>query len=227
MLIPYASAMPNKECQEILDRYYMGWRYLLSPASVASVGPRNRELMYERGYAIDNGVFAYHKKCVPFDEKAFFRLLNRYAEGADWIVIPDSVGNWEETISMFMIWVNKLFCYHKPLMLVAQDGCEENDFREIRGICANGHRMIEGGIGIFVGGSDEFKLSQGGNISRVCAEYGTWCHIGRVNSIDRVRICDAWGATSFDGSGVSRFSKTAGYLSSEMRRLSRQVRLFQ
>jgi hypothetical protein len=227
MLIPYASAMPNKGCQETLDRYYDGWRYMLSPASVASVGPRNRSLMYERGYAIDNGVYAYYKKGVPFNEKAFFRLLERYADGADWIVIPDAVGDWEKTIGLFMIWVSKLFKYHKPLMIVAQDGCELNDFREIRGVCANGHKMIKGGIGIFVGGSDDFKLSQGGNIVQICKEFGTWCHIGRVNSIDRIRICDSWGATSFDGSGASRFSKTAEYLSSEMQRLSLQGRFFQ
>lgn len=34
---------------------------------------------------------------------------------------------------------------------------------------------------------------------------GAWCHIGRVNSVRRIRKCALAGASSFDGTSASRF----------------------
>lgn len=225
-MIPYASALPNKECLEMLDRYYDKWRFLLSPASVRSVSKKREHLLYNRGYAIDNGVYSDYVRNKKWDENSFLKLLDRFSEHCDWIVIPDSIGDWEATLSLFMIWVNKLFYYHRPLMLVAQDGAEKNNYREIKGITKNSSRIIEGGIGIFIGGSTEWKLSHSRKIAQICRENNSRCHIGRVNSSKRVQLCYSWGATSFDGSGMSRFRETSRVVSKEVAYQEKQPRLF-
>ena len=225
-LIPYTSALPNKACLNAIDRYYNKWRFLLSPASVKSVYKANRHLL-DRGYAIDNGAYAYYLKGVEFNDKAFIKLLDRYAEKADWIVIPDVIGDCEETIRMFGIWIGRLLKYNRPLLFVAQDGCEDSGYKS--GI---NYPTIEGftsiGIGIFIGGSTEWKIKHGGYISEICERNNVVCHVGRVNSARRVRICNNWGASSFDGSGMSRFTRTAELVSEEIGKINctKQLQLF-
>jgi hypothetical protein len=45
-----------------------------------------------------------------------------------------------------------------------------------------------------------------GRWARLAHSRGSICHVGRVNSARRVRLCMAAGVDSFDGSGVSRFA---------------------
>jgi hypothetical protein len=61
-------------------------------------------------------------------------------------------------------------------------------------------------IGIFVGGDTPWKLATMAAWARLAHERGAICHIGRVNTVRRIRLCAAAGADSFDGSGVSRFA---------------------
>ena len=215
-MIPYSSALPMKSCYLELMSYYQDWRWLLSPASVASVTKSNRHLL-NMGYAIDNGAYAYWSKGVAFNEKAFLRLLDKYAENADWIVIPDSIGNWEETVKMFMLWTARIWQYNRPLMLVAQDGAERDNYAEIRAVTRRNFGLP---IGIFVGGSTDWKLTHAPILAQICIENNALCHIGRVNSAKRTRLCSEWGATSFDGSGMSRYSATARRVSREMQLLT-------
>lgn len=41
--------------------------------------------------------------------------------------------------------------------------------------------------------------------SALAHSLGSWCHVGRVNTQRRLRLCQMAGADSFDGSGPSRF----------------------
>ncbi|MCE4570493.1 hypothetical protein [Caballeronia sp. CLC5] len=61
-------------------------------------------------------------------------------------------------------------------------------------------------IGIFVGGDTPWKLATMATWARLAHERGAICHVGRVNTARRIRLCAAAGADSFDGSGVSRFA---------------------
>ena len=214
-MIPYTSALPNKENLAMLDKYCDDWRFLLSPASMPSVNNNNRHLLYDRGYALDNGVYADWAKGQEWNQDKFISMLNTYAESADWIVIPDAVGDWWETARMFMIWYQPLLEYKRPLLYVAQDGIQQNDYATVRG-------MTERGVGIFVGGQNDFKLTHSQNIARICKENNATCHIGRINSAKRVRMCWNWGATSFDGSGMSRFRETARVVSEQLAMLRKQ-----
>lgn len=212
MIVPYTSAIPNKDCLKNLSS---DWRLLLSPASVRSVTQKNKHILYQRGYAIDNGAYSWHIKGQPFNDKVFLKLLNQYAKNADWIVIPDCVGDYWETARMFMIWYQKLIRYRKKLLYVAQNGIEDRDYATIRG-------MTSRGIGIFVGGSTDWKLEHSRKIADICRMNGEICHIGRVNSAKRLRLCRDWKATSFDGSGMARYRETARIMNNEYQ----QLRLF-
>jgi hypothetical protein len=66
-------------------------------------------------------------------------------------------------------------------------------------------RFLGPGVGIFVGGSTEWKLATMAEWSRLAHTFGAKCHVGRVNTGRRVKLCDIAGVDSFDGSGPSRF----------------------
>lgn len=217
----YTAALPNKATQAIIDQIFPDMRFMLSPACLKSFGRSREWLLYDRGYALDNGAFSYYKRGLDFDGGAFLAMCDKYADRSDWIVIPDKVGDWQETVKMCMRWTNILISYERPLMLVAQDGCEVNNYEVIRSAMSS---SIYGGI--FVGGSTDWKLQHMQALATICTEKSKICHVGRVNSRRRILQCHEAGAHSFDGSGSSRFNPTALIVCKTMRDLDRQYKLF-
>lgn len=65
-------------------------------------------------------------------------------------------------------------------------------------------------VGIFVGGAPDtdFKERTTPMWATACRRAGAWCHVGRVNTQRRIAICQAAGATSFDGTSATRFAKS-------------------
>lgn len=224
-MIPYASALPRLSALKDLDKYCLCWRFMLSPASRRSLTWKNKYLLTQRGYALDNGVYADWKNGKEWNEKSFVRILEEYGRYADFIVAPDVVGNWDETVMLFMIWVNRLWQYHTTIMIVAQDGCERNDFSEIRALCLNHQRFLIG-FGVFIGGTTDWKLEYAKKIGEICHEFCVRCHLGRVNSALRTRFAHHCKCTSFDGSGMSRYSNTASVVSAETYRINHSIYLF-
>lgn len=218
----YTAAIPNKACQAIIDRIYPQMRFMLSPASQTGFKGKRLELLYGKGYAIDNGAYSYYTKGQDFNGGAFLSLCDKYADRADWIVIPDKVGDWVETCKMAMRWINILLSYDRPLMMVAQDGAEENDFETLRSWTRN--TIVSGGI--FVGGTTDWKLKHMKKIADICKEANKICHVGRVNSKKRIELCWHAGVSSVDGSGASRFNPTALIISRAILQLERQRTLF-
>ena len=218
----YVAALPSRLCQTIINEVYPQTRYMLSPACERSFGKNKIPFMYDRGFAIDNGAYSYHLKGEDFNGGAFLSLCDRHAEHADWIVIPDHVGDWEKTCAMAMRWVNILITYNRPLMMVAQDGSEENDFEALRSWVSN--NIISGGI--FVGGTTEWKLKHMHRLSQICKEADQICHVGRVNSRKRLLQCYNANVDSVDGSGASRFKATTLVMAHTMSEIERQYKLF-
>ena len=57
---------------------------------------------------------------------------------------------------------------------------------------------------LFVGGSTEWKLSSGAvAMMREAKARGVWVHVGRVNSLKRLRWAQAHGADSADGTYIT------------------------
>jgi hypothetical protein len=129
-IIPYMSALPNRLNIKQFENIYTGWRWMLSPPVQKSFGKDRYYRLRDHGFACDNGAFSYHQRGLPFDEYAFMKMLDRWGSYCDWIVIPDIVGNWDRTLEIAPKWYSKL----KDLnhcMIVAQDGCQKNNFQEL------------------------------------------------------------------------------------------------
>jgi len=63
-------------------------------------------------------------------------------------------------------------------------------------------------VGIFLGGSTEWKLSTMRHWGEFCAARGVHYHVGRVNTLKRFRLAHVAGADSVDGSSASRYAVT-------------------
>ena len=81
----YTAALPNKVCQDYIDRTYPSMRYMLSPMCIRSFG-KDRHHIVKRGYAIDNGAYGYYLRNKDFDDKAFYKLLDNWSTGCDWVL---------------------------------------------------------------------------------------------------------------------------------------------
>ena len=95
-------------------------------------------------------------------------------------------------------WLPRLLEQTQRVLIPVQDGMLPSDVRGLMG-----ER-----VGLFIGGTTEWKLK---NIRPMCDmanEAGAWSHVGRVNSVMRINICLSAGATSFDGTSASRYAKT-------------------
>ena len=199
-IVPYSAATTNKLALKHLKKY--PWRWMLSPFR-----PNEKLcLQYGAGHAIDNGAFVYGKNQCAFDPDPFMKDVDKYGETADFVVIPDVLYDAQATLDQAEKWIERLDGLR--LMIVAQDGMTEEDLSIF---CARD-------IGVFIGGSTEFKLSSIGWISRMCDRFNVLCHVGRVNTLKRLEICVAQGAHSFDGSGPAIFFNTARLLTNRLLR---------
>lgn len=144
----------------------------------------------DQEFAIDNGAFA------NFDPNQFRSLLARECSRKQlcrFVTVPDVVGSAIRTLEAFEYWVNRLHGW--KLAYVAQDG------QESIGIPWNDIEAI------FIGGSDDFKLSPYAAQIVKCAKImEKWIHIGRVNEPKRFSNWKRFEVNSFDGTGISMFS---------------------
>ena len=170
-----------------------GWRLMISAKGVQ----RNEGFRY----ALDNG--AWHAFChqLPFDEAAFLAAFDKLGAGADFVVLPDVVAGGERSLAFSMNWAARLdrSC---PQLLAVQDGMTAEMVAPLVGPAR----------GIFVGGTDKFKETSLPIWASLARERQAYLHVGRVNTMRRIYLCEAAGAYSFDGSGPYRYASELGYL---------------
>lgn len=137
-------------------------------------------------WAADNGRYASPE---DYTDDAFLAWLGRMpVERCLFATAPDVVGNAVATLAMSGPMLPKIRELGYPAALVAQDGLEDvavpwDDFDVL-----------------FVGGSTAWKL--GPAVVGLVAEAktrGKWVHMGRVNSLRRMRYAEAIGCDSADG----------------------------
>lgn len=171
-----------------------GWRLLVSAAgAVRTEGFR---------YALDNGAWSAFQQGKPFDELAFGRALDLVGERADWVVLPDIVAGGMASLEFSLKWLERLHDFPTTLLLAVQDGMCPDDVRE----------YLNPSVGIFVGGSTEWKLETMEAWALLARRRNCYMHVGRVNSAKRIAMCAAVGAHSFDGTSVTQFPSTLGKL---------------
>lgn len=188
-MIGYASNTgTRRNLQALRDA---GWRILLTPDN-----PTPREGLK---HGIDNGAWKAHIQKLPFDTKAFEKLVDRHGGTADFVVAPDIVAGGRTSLDFSLSWLPKL--QHVRLVLLPlQDGMTPTEIGSVLTAWPN--------IGLFLGGSTEFKLGTMHMWGGVAHAFGRWYHVGRVNTARRIRECESAEADSFDGTSATMYSCT-------------------
>ena len=197
-------------------------RCVLSPQFLSKrddIRIKMRNSLVLRGYGLDNGAYSDFLKGTDFNGDSFISMCQYLGNGADWIAIPDIVGDGSATLQQAPIWIKKLRSLNLDTMLliVWQDGMTRSDLLP----------FVKDGIGVFIGGSTEGKLKAIPMVSELCREHDVWCHVGRVNTMQRVQYCKAHKVKSVDGSGFSRFLHSHKQFIKLIDYLEKQISLFQ
>jgi len=194
-MIPYTSWTTNPKILNQLQ--FNGWRILTGPhilrrhAWRAPIWPDGSTVKY----CLDNGAWTAHQSGEPFDAVSFRRTVDQLGKGSDFIVIPDIVAGGLASLRFSEGWIDELNQVGSPLLLAVQDGMTP----------AMVQPYVEDGIGIFVGGSTDWKLETIPAWAALARRYGRWCHVGRVNSVRRIQLCNNAGVNSFDGTRPIRW----------------------
>lgn len=167
------------------------------------IGPSARsktKLRHWMPYALDNDAFSAWSKKQEWNEGEWVEMLKwarRMASGAVstmlkghiplWVLIPDSVGNRDETLEKWDKYFPIAADFGWPLAFAVQDGMSAKDVPEAADV-------------VFVGGTDSWKFP---NLTTWTQNFER-VHVGRVNGIQRVRECQGLGVESIDGTGWFR-----------------------
>lgn len=186
ILVSGATATLRKLCYRYSD--YLG--VLMTPQNGNSL------CRIPLPWACDNSAFS-----APDDRKFWNMAVEAWGmqtfHPPMWVAAPDSVGNHVETRRMFDDWVHQweyeIGFVPVELAFVLQDGVTVTDvpWDQISAV--------------FVGGSDEFKLTGARELLECATSKGKLKHIGRVNTLNRIRYAMDVGADSIDGTAFSMF----------------------
>jgi hypothetical protein len=136
----------------------------------------------DAAFGIDNGAYGGR-----WTERRWRRCLERYAEapGGLFAVVPDAVADAAETDRLWRRWAPVVAGYGYRPAYVIQDGCAA---------------VPCDADAAFNGGTTEHK--EGPAAQALIADArrrGLWCHMGRVNSLRRLRLAALDGYHSVDG----------------------------
>ena len=186
----YCCQTSSKKSLARIRRHGFRLLYTASPGASLTLKPGFR-------YGIDNGAWWAYQHDREWDADLFLRAVDRIGANADWVVVPDVVGNWRATAELAERWIPRLQGLRQ--LVAVQDNAREED---VGRLCAGRH-------GIFLGGSTDYKEQSAEQWGRFAHRHGIHYHIGRVNTARRLYLARSAGAHSVDGSSATRFSITA------------------
>lgn len=139
-------------------------------------------------WALDNGVFGAFTQERPWSEEPLYTFIESYAAWKPmWVVVPDSVGNRDETLRLWEHHHPALAAFGVPLAFAAQDGMTPADVPQDAAV-------------VFVGGSTSWKWRN----LKMWTEAFPRVHVGRVNTYRLLWMAHNAGAESCDGTGWFR-----------------------
>lgn len=141
-------------------------------------------------YALDNGAWSAFINGEEWNPEPWLDLLiwaRNAGQPPRWALVPDQVGDRQGTLALWKQYAPQAAAYGWPLAFAAQNGMTFDDV------------PAEADV-VFLGGDTEWKLS---NLTDWCRRFPR-VHVGRVNTIKRLRLCGAAGAESCDGTGPAR-----------------------
>lgn len=164
-------------CGERFNHPKLG--FMLTP-DMGNVAPKDVVL------AADNGCFT---NPANYSDERFFRFLESKMpkNRTLFAVAPDVFGSHEATVERSLPILAKIRELGFRSAFVAQDGWVESStpWDELDAL--------------FVGGSTEFKFRNGREAVAIAKRHRKWVHMGRVNSLDRLRAAVGIGCDSADG----------------------------
>lgn len=175
-----------------------GWRLMVSA----------RGVLRTEGfpYALDNGAWTAFQRGEPFDVPAFERAVRLLGVGSDFIVLPDVVMGGARSLNLSLRWLCRFrragLLRRVTVLIAVQNGMEHGSQ------LARVMRHLGPRVGVFIGGDTAWKCATMSFWARKARSRGATCHVGRVNTAKRIRLCEAAGVDSFDGSSASRFACT-------------------
>lgn len=146
-----------------------------------------RGLKAGQRWACDNDCFNLGDRFNLAAFLVWLETLRPYAARCLFVPPPDVVANHKATLERFYETYQGVASLGFPVAFILQDGCAAKDVP---------WKLIDA---VFLGGSDDYKLSQAAlKVLTVAGRRGKWRHVGRVNS--KIRINHFYGcADSFDG----------------------------
>lgn len=126
------------------------------------------------------------------------------------VTVPDAVADSRTTAQLWSVWAHAVRRRGLPLAFVAQNGCDRPGmsppWREFDAV--------------FIGGDTAWKLGpEARRIIRISKEHGKHIHMGRVNTLRRLRYAEQIGVDSVDGTKWTRWRDA--YLDQGLRFLDR------
>lgn len=170
---------------------------------------------------LDNGAWGAHQRGVVLDQRAFREHVIRHGRHADFIVAPDVVAGGLDSLALSAGWLPALRGATAVTLIAVQDGMAPADLAPLlsnpfeRWSRALG-RFVNP-VGIFVGGSTEWKLATMRAWGELARSRRCWLHVGRVNTARRIQLCRDAGVDSFDGKSPVLFPSTLPLLDSARR----------
>lgn len=163
----------------------------------------------------DNGAWRDFQAGEDFNEDEYERFLEWVEAQSlifDWLVLPDIVAGGLKSLSLSLRYMNRCLAITSLVLIAVQDGMEHEHLAE----------LVGPKVGIFLGGSTEWKLERMAYWGEFCAQPGDYVttldgkevkklchyHVARSNSAKRTFAAIAAGADSMDGSSGSRFAVT-------------------
>jgi hypothetical protein len=149
-------------------------------------------------YACDNGVYGAWTRGKVWDQEmhcAYLDMLSKVPPDnlPIFVLLPDAVADWDRTVELAGIYLPMIRQKGFRVAIALQDGCS---FEQV---------MDYDPDWVFVAGSTEWKED---NIGPACEFFharGIKVHVGRVNTRRRLRICQAAGVDSCDGTCLNKY----------------------
>lgn len=138
-------------------------------------------------YALDNDAFTCWQQQKEWSEPAWLEML-QWARMTGykpmWVIVPDVVANRQATLERWKRYAPIVDEIGWPKAFAVQDGMTPSDVPEAASV-------------VFLGGTDQFKW----RTVKIWASNFPRVHVGRVNNIEKVWLCEDLGVESVDGTG--------------------------
>jgi len=142
-------------------------------------------------FACDNGRFAAPERWQAGDWLEWLAGLRRYRTNCVFAVAPDVLADAQATLALSLPYLPTIQQLGFKAAFVSQDGATSDLIPWEDFDC------------LFVGGTDDWKLSEASYALVARARrLGKWTHMGRVNSLRRLRACAISHFDSADGTYV-------------------------